>query len=774
MSQIVDDWSYHLAREAKRTMLTLMSSSEAETTRHLPTHESLFRPPRSHNVPVTKKSVTCEVLSRIANQEYEDWRTVDSYISHDFDMQRQLYHWIEDISVDDLARLISCTPSGVRSSVYFDEEEGDDDDDDLLTTTQPPYAFLFTAWQRITMINWCCTPFTTTSTVEIDMNRAFHLNGKRQRKMPIRAQYSMLQGSFPDVGIVDMPTATGKTAWSCCVAFMAVCTERFDSLVTTYRSANMGKVLKGSASVVVPRLVLIATAASTYVHFCDTLIGLFPEFARLDKQSTCILWTGVKKSHSLSIASAKDASEIIFWVVPMCKLNVVLRATPSVAVAMFIADEFTVDTPKERSRTSKSPMIKQLIMQATPQALVDATKGYSSLLREYFGGPLIPPCEIMRVVEQGQMTKAQLACEQLCILDLVTLTAYRDLIRNDLCSLMPNGLLIYFVKSRRFSVSAHVLSSEQLEFVPLCLSDVLIKQIRPYIRTHDDARQQNLDEFEKDIRAATRPADVVRAIVALATKYDLVQNATVQRLVARIHEYVVACPICLSEAGSMHMFGCCGYCVCISCRTQCTSRCPFCRQLQPHVVNALIGEVAQGQAQEEEVHLNFPARPARVDIDNNSNFEACLNASVVTQRSQSYNVTMTLHSLFSHGYKRVLMLLESEEYSHRLDFHSVVVQQLAQATGAEVHRIDTLLSGDGHFFAGLKTRLDDRTTQPMVLVCYGMDTRVLIGTNFDFIDSMVVVGDIPPHMLTQALGRTLRPRASRDNSKPMVMIKLVL
>ena len=65
---------------------------------------------------------------------------------------------------------------------------------------------------------------------------------------------------------------------------------------------------------------------------------------------------------------------IVFWVVPVDKLNTVLRAHPDVTVAVCVTDEFIVDTPRERGRTLQSPVINRLITQATPQDLGTALR----------------------------------------------------------------------------------------------------------------------------------------------------------------------------------------------------------------------------------------------------------------------------------------------------------------------------------------------------------------------------------------------------------------
>ena len=44
--------------------------------------------------------------------------------------------------------------------------------------------------------------------------------------------------------------------------------------------------------------------------------------------------------------------------------------------------------------------------------------------------------------------------------------------------------------------------------------------------------------------------------------------------------------------------------------------------------------------------------------------------------------------------------------------------------------------------------------------------------NLDYCDAMVVVGNIRTDLITQAVNRVFRPRVSRDNTRPMVLVKI--
>ena len=135
-----------------------------------------------------------------------------------------------------------------------------------------------------------------------------------------------------------------------------------------------------------------------------------------------------------------------------------LRAA-SVTIPVVITDEFTVKTPKERSPTDQSFVMKNLITQATPQALQDATRGNRSWLKEEFGGYLYAPSQLKRFVRHRHWKDAQQVAEQLTKLDLMTLTPFRRLVRDELRDMISIGIGNTFVRSRRVTMSSHLTGS---------------------------------------------------------------------------------------------------------------------------------------------------------------------------------------------------------------------------------------------------------------------------------------------------------------------------
>ena len=153
-------------------------------------------------------------------------------------------------------------------------------------------------------------------------------------------------------------------------------------------------------------------------------------------------------------------------------------------------------------------------------------------------------------------------------------------------------------------------------------------------------------------------------------------------------------------------------------------------------------------------------------------FSQNLQAVTAFNKRQVTNLALALHTLAHHDYKRWLDPYRTGSSQRRDLSDTLDIHQLTAATGVHIERIDTKLHGKGTEFTRIKKSFDKTSTVPMGLLSFGMEPNLLIGTNFDRVDAMVTVGSIDTNILTQAINRIFRPRASRDNSLPMVMVKI--
>ena len=120
---------------------------------------------------------------------------MDSEIDYEFDASEKMKEWVRATPVDIIAGLIDESPRGVAPTGCEEETE-------------------FTAWQRLSMVFWVSPPYTVTSKVTLNTEALRRMalydenEMRRARKQPIVAEFSMLKGSMPDYGIIDLPTAT--------------------------------------------------------------------------------------------------------------------------------------------------------------------------------------------------------------------------------------------------------------------------------------------------------------------------------------------------------------------------------------------------------------------------------------------------------------------------------------------------------------------------------------------------------------------------------------
>ena len=702
--------------------------------------------------PSHKNHVTYNSIAYQADNEYEKWLTLDPRIEFNATMRQKLREWMMTAPEEVLVARLGEPLAGI------DADESNP-------------AFNLTKFQRLSLATWIEIPFNIEATARVNVE-ALHAMAAygpdaHKRQVPMNSFFAMLKGSCPDTTIVDFPTAGGKTAWSVLAALLRLSSTRFRELVETFNSKRTGTIFQGTCELKIARMCIIASAGSTFGHFKDTVARAFSQANRKYPDHTFVLWHQMSKNYSIEEAYRLSSmpNTILFWCVPVKEINKVLRQSPDIAIAVVITDEYTIDTPREQSSTTKSVVCHNLITQATPQALVRATCGNRSWLKDVFEGRLTAPKDVSKLIHRRQWTDVQLALNQACKLNLMTLTTYRDLIRDDLRPLVPNGMDIHMIRSRFLTLSA-LIQNSQVDLIPADFSKVLLNYLRGMFLTDDSIRKIN------DISEGYLSLDELTTIIgSLESRHDnttAVLYPPLQRLKARISELDNQCPLCWENEGNgtrgVKIFGCCGYCVCTDCFMTVT-KCPFCRAPIPlSFQRATLPKAA--------VNTIYPRRP---DFSLGTTMEEDIARLTEPGKEQMHNVIMSLHILYKHEFNRVVMIVEKLPASYSnvpsLDVY-MNPQRMTNATGFQVVRVDTTLSGKGSHFAKIKRRFDDLTQPPQLLLCYGVDPAFLVGTDLGKASAVVSVGNIGHHLLTQATGRTFRPVIGRDPSKPIKIIKV--
>jgi hypothetical protein len=700
-----------------------------------------FSPPAA--TPVSHRVVLYADIASTTETQYEEWRRVP-LVDHSYDFKPQLERWITETPTPTLANLLDAVPRGLHGS------------------------FEFTPWQRLSIAVMSRLPFAVTSRVSITEERLQEHCSTRttscNHKGGMGATFSMPRGSFPRCILCDIPTAGGKTAWSCALAFMAVSPSRFPELRHDYRVAALHTAYGGLPELFVARLVLVAPTPTTWDHFVTTLTALLPEMQRLAPQLRFHLWVGMSKKHSVAAATdpvTVGTDDVFVWVHPMDQRSKILRASPNIAVVASVMDEYCVPTPREKYRTTKSPVLHTIITQATPQALVEATSGHTSWLKEMFGGTLSSPSQVERLLRFREFTNAHLAMEQVCKLDLFTVTPFRARIRDDLHELVPRGLDIFFVRSRRVTIASH-LSGASADFVPASLLSVVSRVLvgltttqAQHLHEHIQPSLLSLDQVRTALNTLPHP-DSPAAPRQTFEVANPAQHAARGRLLDRLDEFRSACPICFEEGrDTLMIYGCCGFCVCYTCWTR-TRRCPHCRA-------DILGAPAEA-AEEPRDHV-YPREVVRAP-----SFAATLaGGATALSNNQLRNLAGVLLTMRAHGRKRLLIVIEVLPDTIGLRVTEAELQRISTAVGVDL--VTPRMTSMGTGFRDVKARFDGPDERPMAIVSF-MDTTLLVGTNLDVVDGVVTVGHISSSLMTQTLGRVFRPRASRDNTALVPLVRI--
>ncbi len=737
----VTDTTMEFARRIKQDVERGLNADHNEEGATVNLAHILSNPPTSHTVMCTFES---RAIFKEATDEYTKWVTPPPVVDVSCDFEQKLVEWVRNIPLEDLKSLLDDTPSGLAA----DPNTG--------------VAIHFTPWQRLSMAHWVHTPFLIRSKAQVTIETLRDLAQYPQQRYPkhdLVSDYSLMPGTTRDVTINNYTTGKGKTSWACAIAYMALSNNHFPYLVEEYHNKQRGVVIAGPPEMHVARLAIFAVPPSTFDHFVTTLRRLVP---MVPGEENIQIWTKIGKSASVKIALDASPNTITFWVVPTKRLRDVLCEHPHIAVALCVTDEFTVDVPRQRLTLTFSPTLKQVILNATPSALVTATSGQRTWLKDFLGGTLLAPSCIGHTIRRSDFKNTVLAMRQMCMLDLMTLTPYRERVHADMHSLVPSSLAVHFVRSRVVTMAAHVMRA-RTDMVPASLINVLANSVSEFRPT-----RESLDALTACVNDAPTPETLMSALNSMESQFGAdARRVVLERVVARIEEFTAQCPLCWGGDGhlsNMRMCPKCGYCVCNECFGTCGSRCAFCRNpIQSQVPRVIPVDPPPPPEN---------AHPEPVDVGFGATLEQSFLRRTSSNKSQSDNLSQVLCCLKHHGFKRTLLVFEKPRFFHReQDFYDV--QMVAEETGVVITRIDTMLRGKGTEFARLmRERFNTPNPQAMALLSVGMEPSFLVGTDLAFADSMISVGDIEDTLLTQAVGRIMRPRTGRDNTRPIVMVKI--
>lgn len=671
--------------------------------------------------------VPYEWIADDADTEYERWRTVPTEnIEYHCDLKDKIVAWVGASTDEELSAVLSTTLPG---------------------TTQ----WDFTPWQRLYMAFGVSMPVDVTSRIHVENDAMVRITGSEHyRKQVVHAQKSMAAHGMPSHRIVDLSTGMGKTPLGIAMGYMVVSPHHYPRFTREYRRTRLCDIVDGPIEMPFARLVLVAATSSTFAHFASTLGTLLPAMRAHSPDVTIDVWTTMSARYSVRAASERPG--IVFWIcVGKKDLVKILRAHPDVGVAVCVTDEMP---PKQSGRKALSPVLKHLVLNATPQALHEATYGQTTWFRDLMGGMLQAPCRLRTSIKYHHFSEAQMGSEQACLLDMMTLSPLRDLVRRDLRALVPHHLDVHVLRSRRLTLSA-VLVDSSTDFVPASFANLLASHLNVW--RPDPEQMSALREYvtggELHVPGLVQR---LRSLVFGRGGYE----STVARLTERIGDAQMSCPICMEEdTGALRLFGCCGCVVCADCFPRCT-RCPMCRTAKAT------------QVRREDAGIVQEERPAPLpEVVPTASLAEALQATTRTSYEEARNLELSLHCLVRTGHRRLLVFVETPWETS--ETHVVArMRTIFETVGVSHERVDTALRGKGTKFAAMEARFNEDGPACKALLCIGETTEFLVGANLTHADALVTVGHIPDTKVAQALGRVMRPRVGRDNTKPIPMVRV--
>jgi len=706
---------------AKHIKRTVYRKEEIENT--FLSVDDIFFVPENQNT----KKVKYAQLSSNADAETENFMKIDStYIEETNNIEKKLINWILSITENELASFLRIIPKG---------------NNDLL----------FTPWQRLFIYFICYRPISSTVSLNVPDSVLENIqSSSRKRKLNLCSQSSTVKGYTLNVNIITLATGCGKSSTLLAIS-NTLLTNKFEDLKNEYINRKYGTIFKGPSTILIARLAIVCSSGGVHSHWVNEFSRLKEEFESLNPGVKYIVWNGQGNNKSV-----KDAYEmentIVFWFLQLSKLNEELSKHPDYTVSVCITDEMTIDSSREKYKKMKSDTICKLLPQATPHMLVSASSGMTNWLKEEFDGEIIAPNRLSRILERNDFKSVQLGMNQYCKLSQYMPTLFIKQTRIDLQAIIPVGIDIILVKSKRGTLSSYLLNTND-DIVPASFNNVLISKLSFFELSESQ-------EFRKivSILSSNNTIDISNLIEKI--KSIKMNNGTlvttdygIQRMIERMEEFTEECPICCNTEKSVKMMTCCSYCVCETCHSK-SDKCAFCRK----PISDYVGI------------------PSPIEDENGPFYFDELSKTIYentkTTNLQMKNLKIVLKSLKLHKYKRTLLIV---------DFHTLTKERVSEFIknindnmDITVYDTEGSTNGKGSKFLTIKHKFDDEKIENhIVLLCSNsIYTKVLIGVDFKNADSVVSVGKLNKHVATQILGRINRPNSSRDNTKYVPFVNI--
>lgn len=758
-----------LAAEIKRRAADYASSGFGENLDE--PVEQWFRSDMNLLIP---REVSYQEFARGTQIEYANWLDTGASVPIKETALSNLFKWVETVSMDRLSALLNKTPAGTSN-------------------------FEFTPFQRLALVVLRYQPYSISTSINMSKEAIAAVNYRPRRVRPLVASRTLGSGCPRLFSLMDLPVGAGKTALS--LAFAAMLVVDFKKLCRNYRARSAGTLMTTDTRPA--RMILVAAPPATLSHFktvIDTSVAVWKvKWPAL----TFVVWPSAAK-HTAAEALDMPDDTIVILAVEMKRANEFRLQSPHVPIACLIEDECIQGVaPRHQGSTTFSPVVHRILCQATPYMLVDTTKGASSDLRDFFGGPLTAPRDIDHLIRDGRWKAALLAMNQRCVLGCMSTQELRGAVLDDISQFVPLGFRSTTIRCP-FATALQMFSNSDVDMVPANFVNTLIKMLNDalmqYVKGYGQVAPMNTtmalhDETLVAIKsfadvAVVDPADLLALLktvkfgvrpreetlrryvgelgkrrVVMITEHELIQaDTTIARVIERTKEAVndKECPICYEPYSTkgLVLMACCGFALCSHCVKLIGRRCSHCRAtIKTSLPRADVNGAPPPKPFEEFAPVALPSVH-----DFYGNLANIIGPRSQTQRSALWKV---LNLLRHHDYKRVILVIKKHDYQGSNDLSTALPWDKLAKSGYELMLCK--VSSSGSSYATQKARFDDSATPPCALVCDGVDQNFLVGADLCNADALVCVGQWRTNVQTQALGRVLRPNPARPRRWVPVM-----
>lgn len=655
-----------------------------------------------------------------------------------YDSSKTLFDWLTKVDIDSLRKNLAYVPTSIGN-------------------------LHFTAWQRLFICCYVWRPYSLEASISVSNHEMRTICGndsayeRKKACLGIHESICRFKHTIPEKGIINTPPGSGKTSMSLTIGYL-IAGPRFPLVLERYQKRRKAvQFCNGSLEIKVARLVLVSVSATTFGHYKDALTSMLFHYRNFETDLHLVQWNGMGKQYSVSNAAALGPNTLVFWILPVEKLNEVLRQNPEYHITCLLADEVTKN---QRNKQSISPILHTIFTQATVAIFTDEKQ---TLLSE---NKVYDPRELETLIRSRYFKEASQCAVSTLKLTLLTSNEFRVPIMQDLKRLLPVGLDVFRVRSRTLTLSALV-GQHTTDIVPVSLFDTLLKYFdNPRLST------TSIEALKNCVQSSFTTENLVTCLKTLQPRetythtgrHDTTRehhlNELVNRLTRRLQEYANECPICNNDGRHCQIFGCCGYAVCQLCFEKVNS-CPFCRspvQKTCTIVNL----------QDTTVDTTYAQAPEFGE----TTFQQALQRHTSRHATQLKNLVNVLHILKHFQYTHSLIIIKGSSYTNPEDY--LDVQRMQQVTQFKIITLDRC-TGQGTDFTQKKKQFD-QSQGPVAILHFSDETNgnFLFGTDMATADSLLIIGDISQRVVTQSIARIFRPNPTRNNQNNLPVIRISL